>query len=204
MDFPRLPESAPPFLSTGSNQAVSPSQLSLASCLSPDGTLDVDKYRRYTAYRLAKARGRSEAILSTMFVGGESHVASVEQQGRPAVLPPIAPPSPIAAAAVHLDLYAAHRDRAARRETKTTTMATGDDDNDVNGDGTTGNEVDDDGDGATGDNNDDDDDGGDDVDGDGNSTMGSGATGYDNDNDGDGRRRQRRRWRRHDGQRSRR
>ena len=79
MDFPRLPESAPPFLSTGSNQAVSPSQLSLASCLSPDGTLDVDKYRRYTAYRLAKARGRSEAILSTMFVGGESHVASVEQ-----------------------------------------------------------------------------------------------------------------------------
>jgi hypothetical protein len=30
-----------------------------------------------------------------------------------AVLPPIAPPSPIAATAVHRDLYAAHRDRAA-------------------------------------------------------------------------------------------
>ena len=78
-----------------------------------------------------------------------------------AVLPPIAPPSPIAAAAVHLDLYAVHRDRAARRDTKTTTMATGDDDNDVDGDGATGNEVDDDGDGATGDDNDDDDDDGD-------------------------------------------
>ncbi len=38
-------------------------------------------------------------------------------------------------------------------------MATGDDDNDVEGDCTTGNEVDDDGDGATGDDNDDDDDG---------------------------------------------
>jgi hypothetical protein len=38
-------------------------------------------------------------------------------------------------------------------------MATGDDDNDVDGDGATGNEVDDDGDGATGDYNDDDDDG---------------------------------------------
>jgi hypothetical protein len=121
----------------------------------------VDKYRRYTAYRLAKARGRSEAILSTMFVaGGESHVASVEQQGNPTIVKsrrsrcPIAPPSPIAAAAVHLDLYAAHRDRAARRDTKTTTMATGDDDNDVDGDGTTGNEVDDDGDGVMGDDND--------------------------------------------------
>ena len=119
MDFPQLHESAPPFLSTGSNQAVSPSQLSLASCLSPDGTLDVDKYRQYTAYCLAKARGRSEAILSTMFVaGGESHVASVEQQGNPTIVKsrrlrcPIAPPSPIAAAAVHRDLYAAHRDCA--------------------------------------------------------------------------------------------
>ena len=81
MDFLPLPELAPPFLSTGS-QAFSPSQLSLASCLSPDGTLDVDKYRRYTASRLAKARGRSEFILSTMLGGGEeSHAASVEQQG---------------------------------------------------------------------------------------------------------------------------
>jgi hypothetical protein len=80
MNFPPLPLSAPPFLFTG-NQAVSPPQLSLASCLSPDGTIDVDKYRRYTADRLAKTRGRSEAILSTMFGGGESHAASVEQQG---------------------------------------------------------------------------------------------------------------------------
>jgi hypothetical protein len=39
------------------NQAFSPPQLSLASCLSPDGTIDVDKYQRYTASRLAKARG---------------------------------------------------------------------------------------------------------------------------------------------------
>ena len=83
MDFPPLHESAPPFLSTGS-QAFSPPQLSLASCLSPDGTIDVDKYRRYTASRLAKARGQSEAILSTMFGGGESHAASVEQQGNSA------------------------------------------------------------------------------------------------------------------------
>jgi len=32
---------------------------------------------------------------------------------RPAILPPIAPLSPIAATAVHRDLYATHRDRAA-------------------------------------------------------------------------------------------
>jgi hypothetical protein len=83
MDFPPLHESAPPFLST-SSQAFSPPQLSLASCLSPDGTIDVDKYRRYTASRLAKACGRSEAILSTMFGGGESHAASVEKQGNSA------------------------------------------------------------------------------------------------------------------------
>ena len=78
--------SAPPFPFTGSNQAVSPPQLSLASCLSHDGTIDVDKYRRYTADRLAKARGRSEAILSTMFGGGESHAASVEQQGNSTIV----------------------------------------------------------------------------------------------------------------------
>ena len=41
----------------------------------------------------------------------------------------------------------------------TTTMVTGDDDNNINGNGATGNEVDDDGDGATGNANDDDDDG---------------------------------------------
>jgi hypothetical protein len=59
-------------------------------------------------------------------------------------------------------------------------MATGDDDNDVDGDGATGNEVNDDGGGATGDDNDDDDDdyGDDDDDGDGDVMMGSGAIRY--------------------------
>jgi hypothetical protein len=46
----------------------------------------VDKYRRYSADRLAKARGRSESILSTMFGGGESHAASVEQQGNSTIV----------------------------------------------------------------------------------------------------------------------
>ena len=51
------------------------------------------------------------------------------------------------------------RRATAQRDMMTTTMVTGDDDNAVDGDGTTGNEVDDVGDGATGDNNDNDDDG---------------------------------------------
>ncbi len=81
MDFPPLhDESAPPILSTG-NQAFSPPQLSLASCLSPDGTIDVDKYWCYAASRLAKAHGWLEDILHSMFDGGKSHAASVEQQG---------------------------------------------------------------------------------------------------------------------------
>ena len=54
----------------------------------------------------------------------------------------------------------------------TTTMATGNDDNDVDGDGATGNKVDDDGDGVTGDDNEDDNDGNNDDNRDGNSTMG--------------------------------
>ena len=54
----------------------------------------------------------------------------------------------------------------------TTTMATGNDDNDVDGDGATGNKVDDDGDGATGDDNEDDNDGNNDDNRDGNSAMG--------------------------------
>ncbi len=49
------------------------------------------------------------------------------------------------------------RRATARRDTTMTTMATGDDDNDVEGDGATGSEVDDDGDGVTGDFNNDDD-----------------------------------------------
>ena len=72
MDFPPLHESAPPFLSTG-NQAFSPPQLSLASCLSPDGTIDVDKYRCYTASRLAKAMRRAAA----------AHAASVARFNLP-------------------------------------------------------------------------------------------------------------------------
>ena len=61
------------------------------------------------------------------------------------------------------------------------TMATGNDDKDVNGDGATGNEVNDDGSGAMGDDNDDDDDDygdDDDDDGDDDVTMGSGAIRY--------------------------
>jgi hypothetical protein len=38
----------------------------------------MDKYRRYTAYRLARACGQSDAILSTIFGGSESHSTSVE------------------------------------------------------------------------------------------------------------------------------
>jgi len=77
-------------------------------------------------------------------------------------------------------------------------LATGDDDNDVNG--ATVNKVDDDGDGATGNDNDANDDGDDNDDGDGDGAMGSGATGYDDEDEGDGRQRHRRRWRRRDGQ----
>jgi len=50
----------------------------------------------------------------------------------------------------------------------------GDNDNNVNGDGATGNEVDDDGDGTTGDDNDDDNDGGNNDDGEGDGALGSG------------------------------
>ena len=60
----------------------------------------------------------------------------------------------------------------AQQDTMTATMVTGDDDNDVDDDGTTGKEVVDDGD-----------------DGDGDDVMGSVATGYDNDDNGDGRQR---------------
>ena len=65
----------------------------------------------------------------------------------------------------------------ARRYTTTTTIGTGDGNNDVDCDGATGNEVDVDGDGATGDDNEVDDDGG------GDGAMGSGATVYNDDDD---------------------
>jgi len=55
-------------------------------------------------------------------------------------------------------------------------MATGDDENDVNGDGAVGDNDDDDGNNDDGDDNNDDD-------GDGDGAMGSGATGYNHDND---------------------
>jgi hypothetical protein len=71
----------------------------------------------------------------------------------------------------------------------TTTMAMGDDDNNVDGNGAMGNEVDNDGDGATGNDNNNEEDGNNDNDGDGDSVMGSGATRYDGDDDGDRRRR---------------
>ena len=64
-------------------------------------------------------------------------------------------------------------------------MATSDDDNNVDGNGTTSNKVDDDSNVATGNedsNGDDDGDG--DNDGDGDGVMGSGAMGYDEDDDG--------------------
>ena len=54
-------------------------------------------------------------------------------------------------------------------------MATRDDDNGVNGDGVTGNEVDDDGNGAMGDENADKEDGDNDNNGDSDGAMGSGA-----------------------------
>jgi hypothetical protein len=79
MDIPPLHESAAPFSSTPGSPAFIPPQLSIALCLTPDG-FDVDKYWRYTAYRLVRARGRSDAILSTIFGGGESHATSVKQQ----------------------------------------------------------------------------------------------------------------------------
>ena len=65
-----------------------------------------------------------------------------------------------------------------------TTMVTGNDDNDVDGESAMGNEVDNDGDSATGDDNNDNDDGDDDNDGDVDSTMGCGVTGYDDEDDG--------------------
>jgi hypothetical protein len=64
------------------------------------------------------------------------------------------------------------------------------DNNDVNGDGATGNEVDNDGDSATGDdNNDNGNDNDDGNDGDGDGVMGSSAMEYNDDGDGNGGRR---------------
>ena len=62
------------------SQAYLSSQLSIATCLSPDGTFDVDKYRQYVTSLLARARGWSAAILSSMVGGGESYARFVEQE----------------------------------------------------------------------------------------------------------------------------
>ncbi len=78
MDFPPLPEAAAPFSSTVGQLFPLP-QSSIASCLSSDGTFDVDKYQRYAASLLARACGRSAAIMSNMVCGGEQHAAFVEQ-----------------------------------------------------------------------------------------------------------------------------
>ena len=87
MDIPPLPEAAAPFPSTVS-QAFPPPQSSISPCLSPDGTFDVDKYRRYAASLLARACGRSAAIMSNMVCGGEMHAASVEQQSNDMFIKP--------------------------------------------------------------------------------------------------------------------
>jgi len=77
---------------------------------------------------------------------------------------------------------------AARRDMTVMTMATGNEDIDVNGDRAADNEVGDDGDSMTGDANDVDDDGNVDDNGDGDSAMGSGTMDNDDDDDGDWRR----------------
>ena len=71
MDLSPFPAASALFPCTVS-QAVLPSQLSIATCLSPDGTFDVDKYRQYAASLLSRARGQLAAIMSNMVGGGES------------------------------------------------------------------------------------------------------------------------------------
>jgi len=83
MDLPPLHAMAVLFPFTVS-QAFPPSQFSISSCLSPDGTFDVDKHRQYAASLLAGARGQSATILSNMVGGGESHATFVEQQSNSA------------------------------------------------------------------------------------------------------------------------
>ncbi len=78
MEFPPPPEAACPFSSTG-RQAFPQPQLSIASCLSPYGTFDVKKY---PASLLARAHGRSAAILSNMLGGSESHAAFLEKHSK--------------------------------------------------------------------------------------------------------------------------
>ena len=79
MDSPTLPTAAALFPCTVS-QAHIPPQLSIATCLSPDGTFDVDKYQQYATSLLARAWSQSAAILSSMVGGGESGNATFLQK----------------------------------------------------------------------------------------------------------------------------
>ena len=79
IDSPTLLAAAALFPCTVS-QAHIPLQLSIATCLSPNGTFDVDKYPQYAASLLARARSQSAAILSTMIGDGESHTGFVGQE----------------------------------------------------------------------------------------------------------------------------
>jgi hypothetical protein len=81
MDLPPLPAAATPFSCTV-GQAFLPLQLSIAMCLSPDGTFDADTYWQYATSLLSRARGQSAAILSNMVGGGgsETHTGFVGQE----------------------------------------------------------------------------------------------------------------------------
>ncbi len=68
-DSTTLPAAAALFTCTVS-QAHVPSQLSIAMCLSPDGTFDVNKYWLYAVSLLARAQSLSAAIHSSMVGDG--------------------------------------------------------------------------------------------------------------------------------------
>ena len=72
MDSTILPAAAALFPCTVSQENI-PSQLSIATCLSPDGTFDVDKYQQFAASLLARVWSRSAAIMISIIGGGESH-----------------------------------------------------------------------------------------------------------------------------------
>ena len=79
IDSTTLPTAAALFPCTVS-QAHIPSQLSIGTCLSPNGTFDVDKYQQYAASLLAWARSQSAAIMISIVGGGESHARFVAQE----------------------------------------------------------------------------------------------------------------------------
>ena len=79
MGSPTLPAAADLFPCTVSQAHLLP-QLSIARCLSPDGTFDMDKYQQYATSLLARAQSQSAAIRSSMVGGGESHAGFVGQE----------------------------------------------------------------------------------------------------------------------------